>query len=68
MQSRLRTRFPPCCSILSPSDPNDFRKNGIPSTFPIRVNEDDATVTVAAGVPQRMLLVRENCRVGIIDT
>ena len=31
-------------------------EKGVPDTFPIQVNEADGLVTVAAGVPQRMLL------------
>jgi FAD/FMN-containing dehydrogenase len=43
---------------LNPVDPSVWIKNGtasIPTDFPIRVDEDNATVTVAAGITQRML-------------
>ena len=41
---------------MQPTDPKAFRNKAVPTNFPIQVNEDDATVTVAAGIPQRMLL------------
>ena len=37
-------------------DPAAWREAPIPDDFPIKVDEDAATVTVAAGIPQRMLL------------
>jgi len=46
----------PLCSIQNPIDPQEFSNKQIPTDFPIQVNEDAATVTVAAGIPQRMLL------------
>ena len=43
--------------ILKPVDPSAFKNNKtIPADFPIKVDEDAQLVTVAAGVPQRMLL------------
>ncbi|RMZ54692.1 hypothetical protein APUTEX25_003070 [Auxenochlorella protothecoides] len=46
--------------IENPSDPTEWGANGPPPNFPIQasqgVDEDAARVTVAAGVPQRMLL------------
>lgn len=44
--------------VLNPVDPSVWIENGIesiPDDFPIQVNEDNATVTVAAGITQRML-------------
>ncbi|KAL6772376.1 hypothetical protein ACKKBG_A29975 [Auxenochlorella protothecoides x Auxenochlorella symbiontica] len=43
-------------SILSPPNPEQWRGAKPPSTFPIQVDEQSRTVTVAAGVPQRVLL------------
>jgi FAD/FMN-containing dehydrogenase len=46
------------CSILNPIDPSTWIEGGlesIPADFPIRVDEENATVTVAAGITQRML-------------
>lgn len=39
------------CRILNPTYPNP-----VPATFPIQVDENARTVTVAAGIPQRILL------------
>jgi FAD/FMN-containing dehydrogenase len=44
--------------VLNPVDPSVWIENGtesIPADFPIKVNEENATVTVAAGITQRML-------------
>lgn len=41
---------------MSPVDPSQWKNQTIPDDFPIHVDEDAGTVTVAAGVPQRMLL------------
>ena len=42
--------------INNPPDPAKWKNTPIPSNFPIKVNEDAATVTVAGGVPQRVVL------------
>ncbi|PSC67957.1 peptidase C69 [Micractinium conductrix] len=42
--------------IKSPVDPSVWLKSDMPADFPIKVDEDAATVTVAAGMPQRLLL------------
>lgn len=44
------------CSILNPVNPSLWLNTSIPADFPIKVDEANATVTVAAGIPQRMLL------------
>lgn len=44
------------CSIMNPVDPAQWKNSAPPSGFPIMVDEDKATVTVAAGIPQRLLL------------
>jgi FAD/FMN-containing dehydrogenase len=42
--------------ITNPVDPAEWKARPIPANFPIKVNEDTSTVTVAAGIPQRVLL------------
>lgn len=52
--------------ILNPVKPEVFQDMPVPDDFPIKVNEDEQTVTVAAGISQRQLLkylaeVRQPC-------
>lgn len=42
--------------IENPIDSSEFLPDGPPANFPIQVDEKNATVTVAGGIPQRMLL------------
>ena len=42
--------------IVNPVNPKEFVDKPIPSDFPIKVNEEEQTVTVAAGISQRHLL------------
>jgi len=42
--------------ILAPVSPLRWLEEDIPDDFPIKVNEDEMTVTVASGIPQRILL------------
>ncbi|EFN57507.1 hypothetical protein CHLNCDRAFT_143085 [Chlorella variabilis] len=42
--------------IKAPVDPVIWLNRAIPDSFPIKVDEDARTVTVAAGIPQRLLL------------
>ena len=41
---------------MNPVDPQVFINKTIPADFPIQVNEDNATVTVAGGISQRALI------------
>ena len=42
--------------INAPVDPKQWVNKTVPPGFPIRVDEVAETVTVAAGIPQRVLL------------
>jgi FAD/FMN-containing dehydrogenase len=44
------------CSIQNPVLPARWLENPMPEDFPIKVDEEREEVTVAAGVPQRLLL------------
>lgn len=44
------------CSIENPVKPKNFKGEKPPKDFPIQVDEAKQEVTVAAGIPQRMLL------------
>lgn len=53
----VTTEILPVLSFIeNPMDSSEFLPEGPPESFPIQVDEENATVTVAAGVPQRMLL------------
>ncbi|MEO2194208.1 MAG: FAD-binding protein, partial [bacterium] len=42
--------------LENPVSPRQWRNGAPPANFPIQVDEDAQTVTVAAGIPQRQLL------------
>lgn len=42
--------------IENPVDPARWQNQAVPADFPIKVDEENQTVTVAAGIPQRELL------------
>lgn len=42
--------------IENPVDPAKWQNQAVPADFPIHVDEENQTVTVAAGIPQRELL------------
>lgn len=44
------------CSIVKPVDPATWLTAPIPADFPIQIDEDKETVTVAAGISQRALM------------
>lgn len=53
----VMTEMSPTVAFINrPTNPSEWKNKQIPADFPIKVDEDAATVTVAAGIPQRMLL------------
>ncbi len=54
--------------VGSPVDPAIWKDRQVPADFPIKVDEDAETVTVAAGVTQRTLLDCECMSQALSDT